>query len=235
MRVLIVEDERDLGDAFQEFIGQIGHEPTLTRSAEDALAHVVTDPPDLVLLDLYLPGMSGLDLLKDSRFQAAGVPVVVVSGVATETQAVESLRLGALDFLAKPVSLDRLADILAYLQPWAHSAGAAAPVARANRRRAPRAPMSLPVRIMAAESRATSIDLSPFGMKVRLDTPASPGSRVALLFTPADGGPPLRVGAILLRVDPDGQTFAFVNLPDADFRRLSALVRRGQAPPGAAR
>src|SRR2546426_5217506 len=68
-------------------------------SAEDALEKLVSEQPHAILLDIRLPGMSGLDFLELPAVRDSGVPIVAVSGVATEGQARECLKRGALDFI----------------------------------------------------------------------------------------------------------------------------------------
>src|SRR5207245_647384 len=121
MRVLVVEDETDLGEVFRDFLSELGHQPVLVRSAEAALGKLQTDRPDAIILDIHLPGMSGLDFLQLRPVRESGLPIVAVSGVATESQARECLRLGALDFVGRPVPLERLHDVLLFLEPHAIS------------------------------------------------------------------------------------------------------------------
>ena len=83
MRVLVVEDEPDLGDVFRDFLLELGHQPLVVRSAEAALGKLHTERPDAIILDVHLPGMSGLDFLQLRLVRELGVPIVAVSGVAT--------------------------------------------------------------------------------------------------------------------------------------------------------
>src|SRR5207245_1762280 len=103
-----------------------------------------TERPDAVLLDLGLPGMNGLEFLRLQATREPPVPFVVISGTATESQARECLRLGAFDFMGKPVHLERLREILACLEPLAPTSDVA-DVAPADKRRAPRVAVTLPV------------------------------------------------------------------------------------------
>ena len=121
MRVLVVEDQVDLGDVFREFLIALGHHPLVVHTAEAALASLKTERLDAILLDVQLPGMSGLDFLQLRPVRALGVPIVAVSGVVNESQARECLRLGAADFMGKPVQLDRLNEVLTFLEPHALS------------------------------------------------------------------------------------------------------------------
>ena len=78
-----------------------------TADAENALAYAIQDPPDAILLDLRLPGMSGMELLEELVRRAIRIPVVVISGSA-DPDALRCLKLGALDYLQKPITIDRL-------------------------------------------------------------------------------------------------------------------------------
>src|SRR5262245_22125987 len=124
MRVLVVEDQVDLGDVLREFLIELGHHPLVVHTAEAALASLKTERLDAILLDVQLPGMSGLDFLQLRPVRALGVPIVAVSGVVNESQARECLKLGAADFMGKPVQLDRLNEALTFLEPHAMPAGA---------------------------------------------------------------------------------------------------------------
>ena len=229
MRVLVVEDQTDVGEVFVDFLVELGHQPLLVRSAEAALGKLVTERPDTIILDVHLPGMTGLDFLQLRPIRESGVPVVVVSGVATEHQARECLRLGAVDFVAKPVRLDRLKEVLAYLEPHALHRRSAEKVKQPNRRRSTRAALQLSVQVVEYTGRewhTTTLDVSPLGMKVRPVDGVTPGHAVKLAFTPDDGGPRVDVMALLVRSDADGHSFHFVNLPDTEFERLSAVFGR---------
>jgi len=181
MRVLVVEDEPALGDVFRDFLLELGHQPLVVRSAEAALGKLRTERPDAIILDIHLPGMSGLDFLQHGEVRESGVPVVVMSGHATEAQALDCLRLGARDFMAKPLPLEHLRRILECLEPiaLAHEPAAAPPAVPAGeRRRAPRVRASLPVRVQeygGAEWQATCVDLSVSGAKIRAGEAVRPG------------------------------------------------------------
>src|SRR2546427_2575316 len=144
MRVLVVEDDPLLCDVLRDFLRELGHEPVVTHCAEDALTSMGLELPDAVLLDIYLPGISGLDFLQLQTTRESRIPIVAISGMAAESQARECVQLGAVDFLPKPVELERLREVLTCLEPHA---GRPSPSARRNeRRRAPRAAVAVPVR-----------------------------------------------------------------------------------------
>lgn len=223
LRVLLVEDERAVAAALADFLRELGCEPVSAPTAEEALRTVETERVDVILLDLRLPGMSGLDFLRLQRVRATGIPVVVISGVATETEAREALNLGAVEFLQKPVGLNRLASILTFLDLRAGKG-------RSERRRLPRAAVMFPVGVDAGwEWRA--LDLSPLGVKIAPQVWLRPGARVRLLLAIPDGQPPLGVDAVLVRAEPDGDVFSFVSPRPADFDRLNKFLRQIRVQP----
>jgi len=233
MRVLVVEDQVDLGEVFREFLVELGHHPLVVHTAEAALARLETERLDAILLDVQLPGMSGLDFLQLKPVRALGVPIVAVSGVVNESQARECLRLGAADFLGKPVQLDRLNEVLTFLEP--HAMSRVAELQRPEKRRSMRAPLIVPVRLVEYSGRehaGTMREVGLAGMKARFPMSFERNTVGKAVFTPPDGGAPIEVISILVRVDPDGQAFTFVRLDPLDAERLRELIRRTSAPAG---
>jgi CheY-like chemotaxis protein len=232
MRVLVVEDEEDLGAVFRDFLFELGHQPVVVRSAEAALGTMQSQRPDAIILDIHLPGMSGLDFLQLRPIRESGLPIVAVSGVATESQARECLRLGALDFVGKPVPLDRLNEVLTFLEPHALNRRQDNAARRSERRRSLRVRVGLPVRIVEYKGTAwsgTCVEMGVSGMKVRTDATLALGTAVKLCFTPPDGAAPIEVISLVVRADRDGTAFSFVHLPAPETRRLTDLVRHLQA------
>jgi DNA-binding response OmpR family regulator len=226
MRVLVVEDQVDLGDVFRDFLLELGHQPVVVRTAEAALAILQTERPDAILLDVQLPGMSGLDFLQLRPVRDLGVPIVAVSGVANESQARECLQLGAADFMGKPVQLDRLNEVLTFLEP--HAMSRATDRAHPERRQSPRVALSIPARLQeynGREHEAVVVEVGVAGMKLRLTAPLDPDTVARITFAPPDGGPPITVMSVLVRADPDGHAFTFVRLESRDAARLRALAR----------
>ncbi len=229
MRVLIVEDEQAVREVFRDFVAALGHKPVPVETAERGIEKLRGDLVDAVLLDVRLPGMSGLGFLDDQAVRASGVPIVVVSGMASEDEARACLQLGALDYLRKPVTLERLTAVLELVEPYARSRRRGRPPRGVERRAAPRAPVKLPVRLASdkgATARGTCTQLSAPGMKVRTTSRYKPGRTVRITFDPPDAGGPLVAGAIVLRVDADGVAFLFLDLLPSESRRLASLVER---------
>jgi len=106
--VLIVDDERTLARAVKTFLTEAGYEAEVAGDAEQALRMLETLRPDVVFSDLRLPGMSGIELMKRIREFDAGIPVVIMTAHGTIEGAVEAVKLGAFDYLKKPVDLEEL-------------------------------------------------------------------------------------------------------------------------------
>jgi CheY-like chemotaxis protein len=229
MRVLVVEDEHDLSEVFRDFLTELGHQAVVVRSAEAALGKLQTERPDAIILDIHLPGMSGLDFMQLRPIRESGLPIVAVSGIVTESQARECLRLGALDFVGKPVPLDRLQDVLTYLEPHAIHRSRDLAQARVERRHSVRVSVDFPIALREYRGAAwdgACVELSASGMKVRTDAVLGVGTAVKCAFTPGDGGDAVDVISLVVRRDAGTTVLSFVNLPAHEHRRLDELVRR---------
>ena len=104
MHLLIVDDEPNIRRTLRTLLESEGYAVREAPSAEEAVAQVGDHPPEVVLLDLALPGMSGLEALPRLQEAAPGVPVVMMSGQASLADAVAATRLGAFHFIEKPLS-----------------------------------------------------------------------------------------------------------------------------------
>src|SRR5712691_4959267 len=105
--ILIIDDEPSIRTTLSSILEDEGHRPTACQSGEEGIAAYAREEFDLVILDLWLPGVDGLDVLERIR-NAGGPPVIVISGHANVETAVRATRLGAYDFLEKPLSLERV-------------------------------------------------------------------------------------------------------------------------------
>ncbi len=104
--VMIIEDEPDAAELFAEMMLLNGYRVLKTYSGTPALALIAQERPDLIILDIMLPGVSGLDVLHYVRANAgfSTLPVVVVSARATPADIAEGMKAGASVYLTKPVS-----------------------------------------------------------------------------------------------------------------------------------
>jgi two-component system response regulator AtoC len=106
--VLIVDDERTLARAVKAFLLESGYEAEIATDAEQAVELLETLRPDVVFSDVRLPGMDGIELLRRIREFDPSVPVVIMTAYGTIEGAVEAVKLGAFDYLKKPVDLEEL-------------------------------------------------------------------------------------------------------------------------------
>ncbi|MDT8396928.1 MAG: sigma-54 dependent transcriptional regulator [bacterium] len=107
-RILVVDDEYLIRWSLQQNLVEHGYEIVLAASAEEGLALMDREEPDLVLLDIQLPGMSGLDLLKSIKEQRPDCAVVMVTATSDLSVAVTAMRDGAFDYIPKPFNLDEV-------------------------------------------------------------------------------------------------------------------------------
>jgi CheY-like chemotaxis protein len=107
--ILVVDDELGIRDLLQEILNDEGHNVEVAENAAQARAARLRDRPDLVLLDIWMPDTDGVTLLKEwSTTGALTMPVIMMSGHATIDTAVEATKIGALAFLEKPITLQKL-------------------------------------------------------------------------------------------------------------------------------
>jgi DNA-binding NtrC family response regulator len=106
--ILIVDDERTLARAIKAFLTESGYVAEVAGDAEQALRLLETMRPDVVFSDVRLPGMNGIDLLRRIREFDPALPVIIMTAHGTIEGAVEAVKLGAFDYLKKPVDLEEL-------------------------------------------------------------------------------------------------------------------------------
>jgi two-component system, OmpR family, phosphate regulon response regulator PhoB len=106
-RILIIEDERDLAELLAFNLQQAGYATTLAHDGVDGLAKALTDPPDLAILDLMLPGLLGTEVCRRLRQEraTASVPVLMLTARGGETDRVVGFEVGADDYVVKPFSV----------------------------------------------------------------------------------------------------------------------------------
>ncbi len=152
MRVLVVEDDALLGDALRIGLTQAGFTVDWARDGREGLAAASSAPFAAVVLDLGLPGLSGLDLLERLRAARDAVPVLILTARDAIADRIAGLDAGADDYLVKPIDLGELAARLRALVRRA--AGRAAPVLEVG-------PLRIDLAARSVSLRGRSIDLSP--------------------------------------------------------------------------
>src|ERR671930_2529651 len=107
-RILVIDDEAAIRDSLRMTLEYEGYEFVGAATGQEGLALAEREAPDLVLLDVKMPGMDGLEVLDRLRSMNEGIPIVVISGHGTISTAVEATKKGAFDFIEKPFASDRV-------------------------------------------------------------------------------------------------------------------------------
>ncbi len=108
VRVLVVDDEEDFATALVSRLVRRGFDAVPAFSGQQALTRLRAAPADVIVLDLKMPGMDGLETLREVRRLDPHVQVVVLTGHGTVTAGIDGMQLGAADFLQKPTSIEQL-------------------------------------------------------------------------------------------------------------------------------
>lgn len=104
--VLVIDDDEKICWAFEQFLEEEGYVPSIANNAEEGLKRIAAERPDVVLLDVKLPGMSGLEALAQIRARHPAVIVIIITAYDDVETTVEAMRLQAFDFVPKPIDLD---------------------------------------------------------------------------------------------------------------------------------
>lgn len=116
MKILIVDDEVHVATMLAESVQLQGHEAIVARSGEEGLALLAQHRPDAVFLDIVMPRLSGLEVLRQIRERVKTLPVIIITGHASPAQIEEAKRLGATDCIEKPFVLNQLQKALGRLK-----------------------------------------------------------------------------------------------------------------------
>jgi len=130
--ILVVDDEPDIRELVRDILEDEGHQVSVAENGESARTIFARETPDLVLLDIWMPDVDGITLLREWSSGRGGLdcPVIVMSGHGTLETAIEATRLGAHDFVQKPISLAKLLSIVNHaLEAGTQSGKQAAPPA----------------------------------------------------------------------------------------------------------
>lgn len=107
--ILVVDDDETIREALYEFLSE-KYECRTAETAEEALARLEADTYDLVLTDISMPGLSGLELLGHSRQKYPDTPVIIISGITDKAHAEGLIKIGAFDYLLKPFRLETVGE-----------------------------------------------------------------------------------------------------------------------------
>lgn len=112
-KILIVDDEQNMRVALFEALSRNGHDVAVAEDGGMALEMIARNPPDLVVTDIKMPGMDGLELLRQVKALLPALPVVIMTGFATVDTAVEAMKQGAFDYLLKPFPVEVIEETVA--------------------------------------------------------------------------------------------------------------------------
>jgi nitrogen regulation protein NR(I) len=110
--ILIIDDDDQLRRSFQKLLSEEGYNADSAASGEDGLKKVQRKPPDLVILDMRLPGMNGLETFKRIHAVDSKLPVIIMTAFGTTETAIEATKLGAFDYLLKPFEIPDLLSVI---------------------------------------------------------------------------------------------------------------------------
>jgi len=111
-KILIIDDEPQLVESIAVRLKASGYAVSTAPDGVSGINKFKEAEPDLVILDIMMPGLSGLDILRELKQLNSGVPVIMLTAYGTPQSAIESLRLGAYDHLAKPFNSETLLEIV---------------------------------------------------------------------------------------------------------------------------
>ncbi len=111
MKIAIVDDEKDMRQSISQWLALSGYDTETFASAEEALKVLGADYPGIVISDIKMPGMDGMQFLKKLMGNDSALPVIMITGHGDVPMAVEAMRVGAFDFLEKPFNPDRMTEL----------------------------------------------------------------------------------------------------------------------------
>lgn len=111
-KILIVDDEEHIRSLMESYLTKQGFTTYLAQNGKEAFEIITTKKPDLIFLDIQLPGMDGVEILKEVKKKYPDIAVIMISGNATEEIAKETLEIGAFEYINKPVDLDKVSEVI---------------------------------------------------------------------------------------------------------------------------
>ena len=112
VKVLVVDDERDIRDGSARILKRIGFQVKTASRGDEALEMLAKEPTAILLLDLKMPGMDGMDVFERVRKMDPSILVIIITGFATVETAIEAMKNGAYDFIPKPFEPDQLRIVM---------------------------------------------------------------------------------------------------------------------------
>ena len=122
-KVLLVDDEVEFATTLAERLTLRGIEAVTVHDGEAALQRIAADPPQIVVLDMMMPGLGGLEVLRLIKKNHPGIPVILLTGRGSTKEGIDGMDLGAHDFLMKPVKIEALMEKMKEAVEQSMSAG----------------------------------------------------------------------------------------------------------------
>jgi DNA-binding NtrC family response regulator len=113
MRILLIEDDENVAEVLADAFAADGHEIAITHTGEEGLTYLAQNRPDAIVLDVRLPNLNGVGVLRQIRSVDPALPVIIMTGLATAGELAEIQRLGVTEIIEKPELLKRFDDALA--------------------------------------------------------------------------------------------------------------------------
>jgi DNA-binding response OmpR family regulator len=113
MKLLLIEDDEHVAEVLADAFASDGHETAITHTGEDGLAFLARERPDAVVLDVRLPTLNGVAVLRHIRSTDPTLPVIIMTGLATQGELAEVRRLGVTEIVEKPEVLKHFGEALA--------------------------------------------------------------------------------------------------------------------------
>jgi two-component system, OmpR family, response regulator len=110
LKVLLVDDEAEFVSALAERLSMRKMQVRTASNGMDALKLIESDPPQIVVLDLMMPGMNGIEVLEQIKARYSNIPVILLTGMGAAQEAAKGMSKGAFDYLAKPFDIDQLIE-----------------------------------------------------------------------------------------------------------------------------
>ena len=110
--ILVVDDDQSVATAFERFLDAEGHECRLASGAAEAMRMIEQQPPNVVIMDIRMPGVDGLQALQQFRSRFPDIYVVMMTAYGTSQTSIDAIRSGAFDYLTKPLDLDQLREVI---------------------------------------------------------------------------------------------------------------------------
>ena len=115
-KILVVDDEEDIRKTLSLFLESKCEETIEADGVAQTIYHLNRVIPDIIFLDIMLPGLDGIEILQMIKKYDENVPVIMMSGYATEDMAKKTLSIGAYDYVRKPFNLDRISSMLSIIE-----------------------------------------------------------------------------------------------------------------------